>query len=405
MRILYGVVGEGMGHATRSRVVLEHLLGQGHELHIMASGRARDFLAKRFTIPDSDAGPSSASRIPADRPSAFSVDRPSHSGVRPISSHPASASHPPSKVQGIHGFSMITEENRVRLGKTVLSNVLSGTTGLPKNIAAYFALLTEFRPEVVISDFESWTYLFAKTHGLPILSIDNMQIINRCAHEPDITAGHEASFQLAKTFVKSKLPFCNEYFVTTFFRPPLRKPDTRLFPPILRPEILEAKRTRGEHLLVYQTAEGNDELATTLIRSGFPARVYGMRRQITADVVEGNLTYRPFSETGFIDDLASSRAVIAGGGFTLMGEAVYLRKPMLSVPLAAQFEQVMNARYLQKVHYGRMAESLADPREIETFLRELPTFETALESYDQDGNHELFGAVDEWLDKAEAGVA
>jgi uncharacterized protein (TIGR00661 family) len=397
MRILYGVVGEGMGHATRSRVVLEHLLGAGHELHIMASGRAREFLAKRFTLPaPSEEAPAEGS---SDRPSSRSADRPSHSGVRTVSSHP------PSKVQGIHGFFMITEENRVMLGKTLLSNVVTGTVGLPKNIAAYFALLKKFRPEVVISDFESWTYLFAKMHGLPILSIDNMQIINRCAHDADILAGHEASFAIAKTFVKSKLPFCNDYFITTFFRPPTRKPDTRLFPPILRPEILAAPRTRGEHLLVYQTAEGNDELAATLTRSGFPCRVYGMRRKITEDVVEANLTYRPFSEAGFIDDLSSARAVIAGGGFTLMGEAVYLRKPMLSVPLAAQFEQVMNARYLQKVHYGRMAESLEDPREIETFLRELPTFEAALASYDQDGNHELFGAVDEWLDKAEAGVA
>ena len=32
MKILYGVVGEGMGHAMRSRVVLEHLVGQGHEM-------------------------------------------------------------------------------------------------------------------------------------------------------------------------------------------------------------------------------------------------------------------------------------------------------------------------------------------------------------------------------------
>ncbi len=48
MRILYGVVGEGMGHAMRSRVVLEHLFAQGHEVEIMASGRAVDFLDKRF---------------------------------------------------------------------------------------------------------------------------------------------------------------------------------------------------------------------------------------------------------------------------------------------------------------------------------------------------------------------
>jgi len=32
MKILYGVVGEGMGHAIRSRVVLDHLLATGHEV-------------------------------------------------------------------------------------------------------------------------------------------------------------------------------------------------------------------------------------------------------------------------------------------------------------------------------------------------------------------------------------
>ena len=30
LRVLYGVVGEGMGHATRSRVVVEHLARAGH---------------------------------------------------------------------------------------------------------------------------------------------------------------------------------------------------------------------------------------------------------------------------------------------------------------------------------------------------------------------------------------
>jgi len=30
MRLLYGVVGDGMGHATRSRVVITHLLARGH---------------------------------------------------------------------------------------------------------------------------------------------------------------------------------------------------------------------------------------------------------------------------------------------------------------------------------------------------------------------------------------
>jgi uncharacterized protein (TIGR00661 family) len=357
MKILYGVVGEGMGHAMRSRVVLDHLVGQGHELEIMASGRATDFLGKRFQ-----------------------------------------------GVNRIHGLHMIYEENRMRRGKTLLSNMLTGATGVPKNIAAYFDLIKSFKPEVVVSDFESWTYLYAKLNRLPILSIDNMQIINRCTHAPEITQGHEAEFQLTKTFVKSKLPFCNHYLITTFFRPPVRKAETSLFPPILRPEILAAARRPGEHLLVYQTAEGNDGLAEALAKTGLECRIYGMRRALEQEQVEGTLRYRPFSEAGFVDDLASARGVVAGGGFTLMGEAVFLRKPMLAVPLQHQPEQVMNARYLEREGFGRMATSLTDPAVVRDFVAAIPACADKLASYAQDGNQLLFQNVDELLDRAAAGV-
>lgn len=357
MKILYGVVGEGMGHAMRSRVVLEHLVAAGHEIEIMASGRATDFLAKRFE-----------------------------------------------GVNRIHGLHMIYEENRVRRGKTLWSNVLSGATGTPKNIAAYFDLIKDFRPQAVISDFESWTYLYGKIHRLPVLSIDNMQIINRCTHDDEIIDGDEADFQITRVFVKGKLPFCDHYMITTFFRPPIRKPKTSLHPPILRPEILAAQRRRGDHLLVYQTAAGNESLADTLARTGLECRIYGMRRDICSEQVEGNLRYRPFSEAGFIDDLASARAVIAGGGFTLMGEAVYLHKPMLAVPLGRQFEQILNARYLEREGYGQFARTLDDPAVISAFIERISACEDRLATYHQDGNRALLSALDELLDRAEAGL-
>jgi uncharacterized protein (TIGR00661 family) len=197
--------------------------------------------------------------------------------------------------------------------------------------------------------------------------------------------------------VKGKLPFCAHYFITSFCRPPLRKPNTSLHPPILRPEILAAARSRGEHLLVYQSMEHNDGLLDTLQTTGLECRVYGARRGLEQEQVEGNLRYRPFSELGFIDDLASCRAVIAGGGFTLMGEAVYLHKPMLSVPIRGQFEQVLNARYLEKLGYGRYAESLDDGATVLSFLQQLPRCEEALSTYAQAGNEQLLLALEHAL--------
>lgn len=346
-----------MGHATRSSVVLAHLLAAGHEVQVMTSGRAKAFLAERFD-----------------------------------------------GVHEIHGLHFVTEQNRVRLGKSLWSNVLAGVTGVPQNVQAYFDLIGRFEPDVVVSDFESWTYVYAKAHGLPVISVDNMQIINRCRHPKDVTEGYEASFDLAKAFVKSKLPFAEHYLVTSFFRPPLRKERTSLHPPILRPEILAAERSVGEHLLVYQTAEGNETLEQTLRDTGLPCRIYGMQRDLAEDRVLGNLVHRPFSEQGFIDDLASARAVVAGGGFTVMSECVYLHKPMLSVPIRKQFEQVLNARWLERLGYGRFAKDLRDPAVVHDFLDAVPGCEAKLAEYAQDGNAELLGALDEQLDRVAAGV-
>lgn len=359
MKILYGVVGEGMGHAMRSRVVLEHLFSQGHDVEVMASSRACDFLTKRFGADE---------------------------------------------VHRIHGLHMIYEENRVRRGKTFWSNVVAGLAGIPQNIEAYFNLIRTFTPEVVISDFESWTYLFGKTHGLPVISIDNMQIIDRCEHPPEVVDPRDPDFQLAKAFVKGKLPGCSHYAITTFFYPKIRKPETSLCPPILRPEILGATRSEGEHLLVYQTGEGYHTLAETLDKTGIECRIYGMRRAITEEQVEGKLRYRPFSETSFISDLASARAVIAGGGFTLMGEAVYLRKPILGVPIGHQFEQMMNVRYLEHLGYGRAVGSLDDSAAVFDFVENIPHYQQKLAGYQQDGNRQLTETIDGLLDRAAAGV-
>lgn len=350
MRVLYGVTGEGMGHAMRSRVVLEHLLAGGHEVEIMASGRACDYLSKRFGGGDA------------------------------------------SGVTKIHGLHMVLEENRIRRGKTLWSNVVEGMRGLPGNVSAYFELIAQFEPECVISDFESWTYLYGKQHRLPVLSIDNMQIIARCTIPDDVIGDNAAAFQLTKTFIKSKLPFCDAYYVTSFFHPPVRKPDTYLFPPILRPEILAAVPREGEHLLVYQST-ANAALEAALRATGLPCRIYGMRPGATEETRDENLWFRTFSEPGFIDDLASCRGVIAGGGFTLMGEAVMLHKPMLAIPIAGQFEQIMNARYLARLGYG-LAADLADADVVARFVEGLPDFARALAGYTHDHNRALLAAVD-----------
>ena len=87
-----------------------------------------------------------------------------------------------------------------------------------------------------------------------------------------------------------------------------------------------------------------------------------------------------------------------------MGEAVYLHKPMLAVPLRRQFEQVLNARYLAVEGYGGECEQLEDPDTVHRFLEALPKYEQRLSAYSQDGNREILHAIDRWLEKGPMGL-
>jgi uncharacterized protein (TIGR00661 family) len=367
MRILYGVVGEGMGHAIRSRVVLDELV-KNHEVQVVVSGRAHDYLAKR----------------------AAELSQPE--GIAD-----------PLHVKRIWGLTIVTEDNEVRNFRTLLQNLKGATLGgWPQNVKAYFDLAESFKPEVVISDFESWSTLYGVTHALPVISVDNMQIINRCRHDRSIIRGHEGAFAIAKGIVRVKVPAAYHYLVTTFFRPPVRKPRTTLHPPILRPEILGAKSEDGDHLLVYQTNTTNLQLPEMLRRTGLECRIYGFKRDLKEDERDGNLVFRPFSEQGFVDDLRTARGVVASAGFTLMGEAVYLRKPMLAEPVAKQFEQILNARYLEQYGYGACAETI-DAAALDAFLRDLPRHRERLAEYSQDGNRDLLGKLEERLEAVRRG--
>lgn len=356
MKILYGVVGEGMGHAIRSAVVLEKLVSDGHDVHVVASGRAVHYLEERF-----------------------------------------------GDVTEIWGLSIVVEDNEVKKRLTAAKNVKGAVTGLPANVAQFFEVEAEFDPDAVISDFETWSWAFAKLFRLPVCCIDNIQIINRCEHESDIITGYEEDFRLTKSIVKSRTAGADQYLVTTFFFPEVRKRRTTLVPPILRQSILDATPSDGGHLLVYQTSETFAALPDHLRKVGVPAKIYGLRRDITEPVTEGNLTYCPFSDDGFVADLASCRGVIASAGFTLMGEAVHLGKPYLATPVRRQFEQMLNSRYLEKLGYGTYDLDL-DASSIRSFLDRRHQFEEALAGYERGNNSTLFDEVDTFLDRVAAGL-
>ena len=347
MNILYGVPGEGLGHATRSKVVIGHLLAQGHQVCVVSSSRAYTMLAAAF----------------------------------------------PGRVHEIRGFHLAYKGLAVSKARTAALTLRTAPEDLRTNFLKYRELLCDFEPELVISDFESFSYLFGKMKRLPIISIDNMQIISRAKLNVTVPKEEQSNYNLAKGIVRAKLPRSQHYFITTFFDLPLDKPDTTLVPPIIRPEILAATSTTGRHVLVYQSATTQQNLVPLLQQlPDQEFRVYGFNKEED----HGNVQLRAFSEAGFIADLASARAVVTNGGFSLISEAVFLRKPICAMPIPAQFEQWLNAAQVEKMGYGRHFAALTADN-LKAFLYSLTGFEEALTGYQQAGNEVLFARLDEAL--------
>lgn len=343
MNILYGVPGEGMGHATRSKVVIDFLLAEGHNVQAVSSARAYTFLQ-------------------------------SHFGER---------------VHEIKGLHFAYKNAEVSKMGTFMLNLKSAAGNLFHNFSKYLLIEKSFTPDLVISDFESFSFVFAKQHKIPLFSIDNMQVMNRCKLEIPITKEEKSNYALARSIVKAKVPGADGYFITSFFEAPIAKKNTEVVPPIIRDAIINAKTSEGKHVLMYQTSSSLSTVKQVL--KAIPETtfyVYGMNK----DEQDRNVIFKPFSEVGFIKDFASAKAVIANGGFSFISEAVYLKKPVYSFPIRNQFEQYMNAAYIEKMGYGRHFENL-DADRIKAFLYDLEVFKRNLGSYKQDGNSALFASL------------
>ena len=341
-RILYGVCGEGMGHAIRSAVVIEHLL-EKNEVIIFASDRAYKYLSNKFD-----------------------------------------------DVYEIEGVNTVYEGNQVNNTKTLISNIRDFPLDLEYNMRLMYSVAKAFKPQLIITDFENYSNLLSKILRIPLISLDNMHVITQC--DIRVYTQYLSDRIRAAGVVRLFVQRPRQYLITSYYFPPVKNPEkVKMFPPILRENVLQLKPVEGEHVLIYQTTDSNLELLELLKEFDDEFIIYGFHK----NKKEANLTFKEFNEDEFFQDLASARAVITNGGFTLISEALYLEKPVLSIPVKKQFEQILNAIYLKRLKYGEFHEDL-DKDGIEKFLHNLNFYRDNIRSrFKHDENQSIFRELDE----------
>ena len=340
--ILYGVSGEGYGHAARSKEVVAYLMAQGHKVTLLSYDRGQEYLARFFPV------------------------------------------------KTIVGFNFTYENNQVKYFKTLYRNFLRSADTV-RSLESIVSLVDEQAIDLVISDFEPLVALAAKWKRLPLISFDNQHVMTKTRHE--YPKAYKRAWLTDRVVTSLMIPPAAAYIVLSFFpcRPLSKK--VKIFSPLVKSELLKIQPTVGDYAVVYITSkfEGFVEI---LAAQNSQFIVYGLGARPT----QGNLQFKEFDQTEFNRDLAACRSLIATAGFSLISEALYLGKPYLAVPAAGQFEQILNAYHLAKLGYGEHQDKLTVDS-LKHFLTHEDEYRANLAGGLKPGNEAVFAYIGELINR------
>lgn len=319
LKIAYGVMGYGRGHATRTAAVLPTLMAH-HEVRMFAGNDAYDALSSSFPT----------SKIPCI-------------GYRYDSRGKLSTPH------------------------TIIGNYPIVKDALFKGrfYQKFCNELLDWGADVVITDSEIWTTRVAKDLGLPLISFDHVGIINHCL--PPFPPRQWLRGHLDRLGYKWLLPKADRTLITSFYSALPLSDDIEVVGPIIRDEVRQLKPTNGDYLLAYFNKGEHQFLPhvqKALLGLDMPVVIYGAGKR----AAEGKLLYKPLSKTQFATDLAHCKALLSTCGNQTMGECLYLKKPVLVMPEDC-FEQNLNAFMVERIGMGRRSSlDKLSTESIEAFL-------------------------------------
>lgn len=302
--VYYSLAGEGRGHAIRAGVIIDELRKR-HRVVVFTYDEAYKRLSAQLAGTD----------VPVIR---------------------------------IPGLGLHYHGTRMAFGRTFGHGMryLWGLRTLLNDLQARFE---RDRPDLVVTDFEPALARAAKRCGVPFISLDHQHFlqVNDLSFLPLwLRRRAEMIGLVVKLFYSGQA----QTVVSSFYHPPLKPAwgHARQIGVLLRREVLRAMPQRNRHLLCYLRRFSTPQVLEALARGGRDVYVYGLGERPR----EGRLEFRPANDRQFLEDLAACEAVVCTAGNQLVGEALYLGKPVYALPEANNFEQYVNAHFLAALGAG-----------------------------------------------------
>jgi uncharacterized protein (TIGR00661 family) len=350
--IFYSMSGEGRGHATRVKAIVEDLRLR-HRVVLFAPEQAYSLLEPVFSGTDVE-------------------------------------------IRRIDGITFrYRRDGRVGYVRSLLGS-LKWFSGLGRQLEELRPVFLMERPDLVLTDFDPVLPRAADRMGVPYASIDHQHFLTSFPLE-----GLPFRLRLRASVM---VPFVKAFhwrqkmtIISSFYRPPshARLPEGVRAVGVLLGEDIRAKVPRDDgFLLAYLRRDPPQTVLDALAGSEREVRIYGPTR---SDRV-GNLWFRPVDRATFVDDLACCHALVTTAGNQLVGEAIHLGKPVLALPEPGNWEQRINGFHLERMGAGMSVRMESfDRSALSRFLGDIDRFRSIASRQEVCGNEDVSRIVEELL--------
>ena len=339
-RILYGVCGIGLGHAIRSKILIDYLKDKNYDIRIVAGGKAYTYLSKEYP-----------------------------------------------NVEEIESADFVFKNNKSRLFYTVFRTFYRIITHGLSSFIKVRKIIKDFKPELIITDAEPISHIAARISSIKRISIDNPHALLYRKYE--INRSEFLSWFLLIFALKILIFGADKYIIYDYFDKQIDNPRVLFIKPIIQQEFLKQKPRNGEHIFVYQSLTDNDYICNTLKKIDEKFIIYGFNK----NMVDKNLTFKKFNQDEVFQDISCAKAVIANGGFNILSEALYLKKPIYCMPIKYQFEQILNGKFIEKLGAG-ISRMNIDEKNLNRFLSNLNYYRKNLNLYNSGDQEDKLNIIE-----------
>lgn len=303
-KILFSVCGVGMGHATRSSVLIRQLM-RNHKVVISSYGPAYEFLKEEF-----------------------------------------------GECQKLTWFELHFEENGYRKMKTMIYNVPRAPRIMASNLYKLVKFVKTARPDLIISDFDVNAVYLGEILKIPVITISSMHIMENIKIKRSLK--DKLMYYSTEKPVLTAFKPSNYIFVTYYFKPGVKEKKKQFFGPLVRENFINSRTSDGGYHMVYFSELELKRILPVLKKfKNEKFIIYGTNKKSK----KGNFEFAEDSNEQFYYDFANCSSVFSHGGISLTSEAIMLKKPIYTFSPKDFYERYFNGSVLRKLGFGNIEET------------------------------------------------